>query len=145
MVQDLMVAVERVVDTFDRAVRLDGDLGAALALMADDGMLVNLPAGTGGTGHEALARYLEEDVFGCLPGDLAFRRISRTVDRWHVAQESSVSFTHDRELRWLLPGRPATHRRVEVLAMSVVTVTRSRITSHRTLWDYSSLLAQIDQ
>jgi carboxymethylenebutenolidase len=60
-----------------------------------------------------------------------------------VAQEDIVSFTHDLELPWLLPGIAPTHRRAEVLAMSVVTVQRSLITSHRTLWDQTALLAQL--
>jgi len=52
-------------------------------------------------------------------------------------------FTHDRELPWLLPGIAATHRRAAVLAVSVVTVRRSRITAHRTLGDHTALLAQL--
>ncbi len=79
-----------------------------------------------------------------LPADLRFRRLSSTGDRWRVAQEDLVSFTHDRELPWLLPGVPATHRRVEnVLAISVVAIERSLIASHRTLWDQTALLTQL--
>lgn len=143
MVQDLMVAVERVVDRFQAAVFSAGDLAAALSATSDDCELLNLPVGTGGRG-EALVRYLAEDVLPHRPADLAFRRLSRVVDRWRVADQTTASFTHDRELPWLLPGLAPTHRHVEVLAMSVVTVQRSRITSHHTLWDHCGLLAQLD-
>ena len=51
-------------------------------------------------------------------------RTSRTVDRWRVADEGTVSFTHDRELPWLLPEMAPTHRPVQVLTMSVVAVHR---------------------
>jgi carboxymethylenebutenolidase len=78
-----------------------------------------------------------------LPTDLSFRRVSRTGDRWRVAQEDMVGFTHDRELPWLLPGVAPTGRQVEVLAISVVTIERFRIASHRTLWDQTVLLAQL--
>lgn len=58
-------------------------------------------------------------------------------------REATVGFTHDREMPWLLPGVAPTHRHVEVLAISVVSVRRTRITSHRTLWDNAGLLAQL--
>ena len=54
-----------------------------------------------------------------------------------------MAFTHDRELPWLLPDVAPTGRRVEVLAVAVVTVRRGRIAEHRTLWDHHGLLAQL--
>ena len=47
------------------------------------------------------------------------------------------------ELPWLPPGVPPTHRRADVLAMSVVTLRRSQSTSHRTSWDHRGLLAKL--
>ena len=62
-----------------------------------------------------------------------------------------VSFTHDRELPWLLPGLAPTGRQAQVLAISVVSVrhrsragrTTSLIAAHRTLWDQVGLLTQL--
>ncbi len=143
-VQRLMVEVERVVDAFHNAAFTTGDIDAAMALVSPDGGLACLPVGVGAAGTEAMRRLLAEDLVPHLPADLAFRRLSRTGDRWRVAQEDMVTFTHDRELPWLLPGVPATHRTAEVLAVSVVTVRRSLITSHRTLWDHAGLLSQLE-
>lgn len=142
-VQDLMVAVERTRDAFAAAVR-DGDVDAALAVVADDVALVNVPVGTGARGAEALRRHLADDVLPHRPADLTVRRVSRTGDRWRVVDEEVVAFTHDRELPWLLPGIAPTGRHVEVLAISVVTVRRRRITEHRTLWDHHGLLSQLE-
>lgn len=142
-VQDLMVEVARVRDAFYSAIYSASNLDAAMALTATDCALVNLPSGSGATSADGLRRYLADDVLPHLPADLAFRRISRTGDRWRLAQEDMVSFTHDLELPWLLPGVAPTHRRAEVLAISVVTVQRSLITSHRTLWDQTTLLTQL--
>src|SRR6202042_2166747 len=122
-VQDLMVEVARVRDAFYSAIYSAADLDEAMALPA--------------TGCA-----LADDVLPHLPADLTFRRISRTGDRWRLAQEDMASFTHDLELPWLLPGVAPTHRRAEVLAISVITVQRSLITSHRTLWDQATLLTQ---
>jgi carboxymethylenebutenolidase len=141
-VQDLMVEVARIRDAFQAALYSSPDLEAALALTTPGCALANIPSGTGATG-EGLRRYLAADVLPHLPADLTFRRVSRTVDRWRVAQEDLVSFTHDRELPWLLPGVAATDRQAEILAVSVVTIERSRVASHRTLWDQTSLLAQL--
>jgi carboxymethylenebutenolidase len=141
-VQDLMVAVERTRDAFVAAVR-GGDLERAMALVTDDVALTTLPVGRGARGADELRRHLEQDVLPHRPADLATRRVSRTGDRWRVVDEELVSFTHDRELPWVLPGIAPTGRRVEVLAISVVTVRRQRVAEHRTLWDHHGLLAQL--
>ena len=75
--------------------------------------------------------------------DLEVRRISRTVDRWRLVDETTVSFTHDRELPWLLPGVEPTFRRAEVLAIAVVSFERARIRSQRVLWDHATLVGQL--
>jgi len=150
-IQQLMWEIERIRDAFHEAVYVTGDLDAALAGTTADCTLVNLPTGTGAGGEE-LRRHLADDVLPHLPADLRFRRLSRTVDKVRVVEESTVAFTHDRELPWLLPGVAATGRPVEVLAISVVTFahsrinahrTRSQMRAHRTLWDHTSLLAQL--
>ena len=150
-IQQLIRSVEGIAGAFRAAVHEQRDLAAALAHVGDECVLANVPAGTGATGRDALARYLERDVLPHLPADLAFRRVSRTADQRRVVEESVVAFTHDRELPWLLPGVPATGRPVEVLAIAVVGfrhtsgqgATRSRIVSHRTLWDHAGLLGQL--
>ena len=58
-----------------------------------------------------------------------------------MVDEERVSFLHDRELPWLLPGVAATGRRAEVLAISVATVRQGRLLAVRTLWDHTTLLA----
>lgn len=136
-------------DAFHRAVYTDRDVDAALARTRDDATLVNLPAGTGASG-DGLRRYLT-DVAAQLPAELSFRRVSRTVDRQRVVDETEVAFVHDRPLPWLLPGVDPTRRAVQVLAISVITfahasrlgVVRSRIVTHRTLWDHAGLVAQL--
>lgn len=141
-VQDMMVAVERTRDAFAAAVHA-GDVEAALAVVTGDVVLTTLPAGTGARGTDALRRHLADDVLPHRPADLAVTRVSRTGDRWRVVDEQRVTFTHDVELPWLLPGVAPTGRPVDVLAISVVAVRRERITEHRTLWDHHGLLTQL--
>ena len=48
--------------------------------------LRNLPAGTGGSGPDELRGFLGTQLLPHLPADLAFRRLSRTVDRHRVVE-----------------------------------------------------------
>lgn len=149
--QQLILAMRDVADAFDEAVYSTGDVEAAMALFADDATLESLPLSTDARSGDALRRHLTEDVLPHRPADLTLRRVSRTADIHRLADERVFAFTHDRELPWLLPGAAPTHRRAEVRAISLVgfrhrtrgAVTASLITSHRTLWDHSTLLAQL--
>jgi carboxymethylenebutenolidase len=141
-IQELMRAVERVRDGFRRDV-LTGDVEAALAACAADVALVRLPVGTGATGLEGMRAHLVDDVVAHLPADLTFTRVSRTVDRFRVVDEERVTFTHDRELPWLLPGVAPTGKVAEVLVITVVTVRQDRISAVRALWDHAGLLGQL--
>jgi carboxymethylenebutenolidase len=149
-IQHLMWKLEELTAGFCEALYDKGDVDAALGFLTEDCALTNVPTGTGGTGTDALRRYLD-DVVAHRPDDLAFRRLSKTVDQRRLADESMVTFTHDRELPWLLPGVAPTGRQVEVLAITVVSVrhrsragrTTTLIAGHRTLWDQVGLLNQL--
>jgi carboxymethylenebutenolidase len=141
-IQELMREVERVRDAFRRDV-LAGDVDAAVAGCAPSVALVHLPAGTGASGTEELRSFLSRDVVGHLPADLVHSRTSRTVDRFRVVDEERVTFTHDRELPWLLPGVAPTGRRADVLAVSICTVRQRRVLGMRVHWDLATLAAQL--
>lgn len=135
MVMDLMLEVERVRDAFHRAAFVVPDLDRVRAVAADDVTLSVRPTGTAAVGTAALVGLLERDVHPYVPGDLTEERVSRTVDRWRVAEEARVRFTHDRPLPWLLPGVVPDGRLVDALVVSVVSVARGRVTAYRSLWD----------
>lgn len=142
-VQDLMVAVERVRDAFHAAVFTSGHLEAAVALLDAEAVLDVVPAGSAVHGAAAIREHLRDELLPGVPDDLAFRRVSRTGDRWRVVDEEVLSFTHDRAMPWLLPGAEPTGRRAEVLVVSIVEVRRDRIRRHRMLVDHATLLADL--
>jgi carboxymethylenebutenolidase len=119
------------------------DLAAALAPLAAEPPVVPIPAMTGAAGRLPVERFYADQFLPCLPADLVLSTISRTVDRWRLVEETTVSFTHDRALPWLLPGAEPTFRRAEVLAIAVVGFERARIRSQRVLWDHATLAAQL--
>ncbi|NMO90581.1 nuclear transport factor 2 family protein [Actinomycetospora sp. TBRC 11914] len=141
-VQDLMVEVERVRDAFVAAL-LRPDPGAVHALLAPDARLEIDPVGIVVTGADAIRDHVAERIVPGRPADLAVRQRSRTGDRWRVVDEATATFTHDREVPWLLPGVPGTGRGVEVDLLTVVGVRRSRITRARLVWDLLGLADQL--
>jgi carboxymethylenebutenolidase len=138
-----MAELARVWDDHTTALLGQRDLAAASRHLAADPSVLHIPAMTGAVGVQALERFYAEDFLPHLPGDLTLTRISRTVDRFRLVDETTVSFTHDLELPWLLPGVGATGRRAQVLAISIVSFERMRIRSERVLWDYATLTAQL--
>lgn len=138
-----MRQLERIWDGFQRAVLVAGDVDAAMAATAERTSLVNVPMLTGARDRDGVRRYLAEDLVPHRPADLSHRRVSRTVDRFRVVDELAVGFTHDRELPWLLPGVAPTHRRAEVLTVTVATIRQGRISHQRTLWDLAGLTTQL--
>src|SRR5689334_23835588 len=142
-IAQFMRDLERVWDQHRDVLLVRRDPAAALAAMADEPSVTHIPALTGGTGRQAVERFYADQVLPYLPADLTLTRISRTVDRWRLVEETTVSFTHDRELPWLLPGAEPTFRRAEVLVIAVVGFDRTRIRSQRVLWDHATLAAQL--
>ena len=120
--QQLILAMQELADIFHDAVFTTGDLDAAMALVAETGTCESVPV-HGPLAGPALRRHLADDVLPHLPADLSFRRVSRTADIRKLVDERLVGFTHDREMPWLLPGVAPTHRRAEVLAISIVSFT----------------------
>jgi len=119
------------------------DVDAAMADMTAATALQHIPTMTGAAGRPALERFYRDVMLPHLPADLGFTRRSRTVDRFHLVDELTVSFVHDREVPWLIPGIEPTGRNASVAAIVVVDFDRGAIASQRTLWDGASLAAQL--
>ena len=99
-----MRELERAWDAHREALLARSDLAAALAPLAAEPSVVHIPAMTGAAGRPALERFYADQVLPHLPGDLVLSKISRTVDRWRLVDETTVSFTHDREIPGCCPG-----------------------------------------
>jgi carboxymethylenebutenolidase len=142
-IAQFMRELERAWDAHREALLVRRDLAAALGPLAAEPSVLHIPAMTGAAGRPALERFYADKLLPHVPGDLVLSTISRTVDRWRLVEETTVSFTHDRVLPWLLPGAEPTFRRAEVLAIAVVGFERGRIRSQRVLWDHATLAAQL--
>lgn len=138
-----MREIEQAWDGFCRNIYECGDVDAAMAAAGSSVSLVNIPVGTGGADRDAVRDYLAHSLVPHLPEGLTRTRVSRTVDRFRLVEETRVAFTHDRELPWLLPGLAPTRRRAEVLAITIALFRQGKLASARTLWDHMGLLEQL--
>ena len=119
------------------------DVDAAMMKMTAEPSVRHLPTMTGADGRAAVASFYRDALLPHLPGDLALTRRSRIVDRFRLVDELTVSFLHDRELAWLIPGIAPTGRHASVTAIVIVEFERGVIASQRTLWDGASLASQL--
>ena len=142
-IAEFMRKLERKWDDHQEALLTRRDVDAAMADMTAATSLRHFPTMTGADGRPALERFYRDVMLPHLPADLGFTRRSRTVDRFHLVDELTVSFVHDREVPWLIPGVEPTGRKASVAAIVVVDFDRGAIASQRTLWDGASLAAQL--
>ena len=78
-----------------------------------------------------------------MPDDTKFVRISRTIDKNQVVDELILSFTHDREIEFMVPGIPTTGKYVELPHVVVMKFNEGKIAHEHIYWDQASLLVQI--
>ena len=85
------------------------DVDAAMRTMTAEPSVRQIPTMTGPSA-DGVERFYHDALLPHLPGDLA-DPARRIVDRFRLVDELTVSFLHDCELAWLLPGsRPPASR-----------------------------------
>ncbi len=131
---------------FDAHMRaeLDADLETTLATMVAEPHLINLASGTGGQGAAEVRTFYATHLIGqFFPPDVEFIPISRTVAGERLVDEMVIRFTHTRPIGHLLPGVPATGRRVEMALVVIVGVSEGKVAYEHIYWDQAGLLAQL--
>src|SRR4051794_40295676 len=96
------------------------DVDAAVRAMTAAASVRHIPTMTGADGRPAVDRFYRDALLPHLPGEFGWIRRSRTVDRFHLVDELTVSFLHDCEVAWLIPGIEPTGRHASVAAVVIV-------------------------
>jgi carboxymethylenebutenolidase len=78
-----------------------------------------------------------------VPADFVVESVSRTVGTERIVDEMIVTMTHDRKVSWILPGVPATGRRIEVGVVGVIGFADGLIDHEHLWWDQASVLVQV--
>jgi carboxymethylenebutenolidase len=94
----------------------DRDVDATMETMVPEPYVHCVPLMTGGFGGQRVRRFYSEHFVNQIPKDAEVTLISRTVGKDQVVDELIVSFTHDTQWDYLLPGIPPTGKRVEISA-----------------------------
>jgi carboxymethylenebutenolidase len=119
------------------------DVEATMKTMVKEPYVHHVPTMTGGIGYDDVRNFYKNDFIGKMPKDLRITRISRTVGKNQVVDELILSFTHDREIKYMLPGILPTGRYVELPHVVVMKFIGNKIAHEHIYWDQASLLTQI--
>jgi len=119
------------------------DVDATMATMVAEPYVNHVPVMTGGVGARDLARFYANHFIPKCPKDIKMVPVSRTVGADRVVDEMLLSFTHDVEIDWMLPGVPPTGRRVEVPLVAIVGFRGDKLYHEHIYWDQASVLVQI--
>jgi len=134
---------EQVWDAHTAAEFVTSDVEATMATMTDDPTVLHVSTSVGARGREAVRRFYSEYFVGRQASDMRLDLTSRTVTAERVVDEMTVSFTHDVEIPWILPGVPPTGRSVTVPIVAVITFVGGLVDSEHIYWDQATVLAQI--
>jgi carboxymethylenebutenolidase len=122
---------------------VDHDVAATMRTMVPEPYVLNVPTLTGGDGQAGVCRFYTEHFVGRMPADTQVTRISRTVGADQVVDELILSFTHDVEIDYMLPGVAPTGKHVELPHVVVMKFENGKIAHEHIWWDQASLLVQV--
>lgn len=121
----------------------DHDVDATMQTMTTEPYVHHVPVMTGGTGYEGVYNFYKNHFIGKMPDDTKIVRISRTIGKDQVVDELILSFTHDREIDFILPGVPPTGKYVEIACVVVMNFRGGKIAHEHIYWDQASILVQV--
>ncbi len=121
----------------------DHDVDATMQTMTTEPYVHHVPVMTGGVGYADVYNFYKNHFIGKMPDDTKIVRISRTVGKNQVVDELILSFTHDKQIDFILPGIAPTGRYIEIAFVVVMNFRGGKIAHEHIYWDQASLLVQI--
>jgi carboxymethylenebutenolidase len=119
------------------------DVNATMETMVPEPYVHCVPIMTGGFGGQGVRRFYSEHFINQIPKDAKVTPISRTIGKDQVVDELIVSFTHDTQWDYLLPGIPPTGKQVELPHVLVMKFENGKVAHEHVWWDQASLLVQV--
>jgi carboxymethylenebutenolidase len=131
---------------FDRHIKHefeDHDVDATMQTMIKEPYVHHVPMMTGGVGYQGVYNFYKNHFIGKMPADTKIVRISRTIGKDQVVDELIISFTHDREVEYMLPGVSPTGKYITLPHVVIMNFKDGRIVHEHIYWDQASLLVQV--
>jgi carboxymethylenebutenolidase len=133
-------------NVFDKHVKFefeDKDVESTMKTMVKEPYVHHVPTMTGGLGYDKVYNFYKNDFVGKMLKDVKITRISRTIGKNRVVDELILSFTHDLEIKSMLPGIQPTGKYVELPHIVVMKFRGNKIAHEHIYWDQASLLTQV--
>ena len=121
----------------------DFDVDATVETMVAEPYVHCVATLAGGYGGREVRRFYNEHFINQIPKDAKVTPISRTIGKDQVVDELIVSFTHDTQWDYLLPGIPPTGKKVELPHVVVMKFENGKVAHEHVWWDQASLLVQV--
>jgi carboxymethylenebutenolidase len=83
---------------------VDHDVDSTMNTMVREPYVYNVPSMTGGFGSEGVHQFYGEHFISQTPKDAKVTPVSRKIGKDQVVDELILSFTHDTQWDYLLPG-----------------------------------------
>jgi carboxymethylenebutenolidase len=133
-------------EIFDKHIEFEfdrEDVDATMTTMTEDPYVHHVPTLTGGRGYDGVYNFYKNHFIGKMPKDLKITNISRTIGKDQVVDELVISFTHDTEIDYLLPGIAPTGKYVGIPHVVVMKFRDNKISHEHIYWDQASVLVQV--
>jgi carboxymethylenebutenolidase len=130
-------------DNHNAAEFISKDADAALESMVEDPYVTILANGGGGQGKEQVRAFYADVLIPQWPDDAQMQPVNRVLGQDQLVDELHLSFTHAKQMDWLLPGAPASNRTVEMDIAIVVQFRNDLIAGERLYWDQAAVLRQV--
>jgi carboxymethylenebutenolidase len=119
------------------------DVDATMTTMTVEPYVHHVPTLIGGLGYYQVYQFYKNSFVGKMPKDIKIKPLSRSVGKDQVVDEIVISFTHDREIEYILPGVSPTGKYVEIPHVVIMKFDGSNIAHEHIYWDQASVLVQI--
>ena len=139
----LYVDLEAIWDNHTELEFAKKDADATMKTMVPEPYVNHVPTMTGGIGYRDLRRFYRDFFIPGNPLDMAIKVLSRTVGSDRVVDEMLCTYTHTKEVPWMLPGVPPTGKKVEVVVVGVICIRGEKLYHEHIHWDQASVLVQI--
>lgn len=139
-------AQEKLGDIFDKHIEFEfdkEDVDATMTTLTEDPYVHHIPTLAGGVGYNGVYNFYTNHFVGKMPKDWKITNVSRTVGKDQVVDELIISFTHDREIDYLLPGIAPTGKYVEIPHVVIMKFKNNKISHEHIYWDQASVLVHI--
>lgn len=136
-------ALATVWDDHNAAEFASKDADMALSTMVEEPYVRIMANDVGGRGREQVRAFYSDVLIPQWPDDGLMQPVNRVLGEDQLVDELRLSFTHARQMDWLLPGVPASNRKVEMDVVIVVQFHDHLIAGERIYWDNAAVLRQV--